>query len=147
MTFGARWFGRATTICVALALAVGCAAPASGPGDTARPPDHALIGEPYFDALGGRPGIEAIVERFAQTDVRRFRRLLVEFFCSVSGGPCEYTGDSMFDTHRTMGIEPGEMDALVRDLMGAFDDVGTPRAARNRLLGRLAPFYGDIVDT
>lgn len=123
--------------------------------------DAALVGEPFYEDLGGARGIEAIVDaflaelardeaivgRFARTDIDRFRRLLVEQFCALSGGPCEYTGDSMYESHRTMGIAPGDMDALVRDLIDAMNTVGTPLGAQNRLLGRLAPMYADIVDT
>jgi hemoglobin len=131
-------------------------------GCAARPADDAaLVGEPFFEDLGGMEGVtaivdaflvelaqdEAIVDAFAMTDIARFRRLLIEQICGVSGGPCEYTGDSMYDAHRTMGITPGEFDALVRDLMDAMDAIGTPQAAQNRLLGRLAPMYDDIVDT
>lgn len=136
----------------ALVLLTGCAA---------RPTDDAaLVGEPFFEELGGMDGVtaivdaflvelaqdEAIVERFAMTDIGRFRRLLIEQICSVAGGPCEYTGDSMRAAHRTMGLGPGEFDALVRDLIDAMEAVGTPLGARNRLLGRLAPMHEDIVD-
>lgn len=121
--------------------------------------DAALVGEPFYRELGGREGIEEIVdaflvelarderivERFAQTDIDRFRRLLIEQFCSLSGGPCEYSGDSMRAVHRTQDIRPDEFDALVRDLMRAMDRTGVPQAAQNRLLGRLAPMYRDIV--
>ena len=136
---------------ILLVLLAGCAGP---PADDAAP-----TGEPFYRELGGREGIEAIVdaflmelarddrivERFARTDIRRFRRLLIEQFCSLSGGPCEYTGDSMRAVHRTQDIRPDEFDALVRDLMRAMERVGVPQSARNRLLGRLAPMYDDIV--
>jgi len=121
--------------------------------------DAALVGEPFYRELGGRDGIERIVDafllelarderivdRFAQADIERFRRLLIEQFCSLSGGPCEYSGDSMRAVHRTQDIRPDEFDALVRDLMDAMDRVDVPQAAQNRLLGRLAPMYRDIV--
>lgn len=136
---------------LALLLLGGCA---GAPRD-----DAALVGEPFYRELGGREGIEEIVDaflveiagderivdRFAQTDIRRFRRLLIEQFCSLSGGPCEYSGDSMRAVHRTQDIRPDEFDALVRDLMRAMDRTGVPQAAQNRLLGRLALMYGDIV--
>ncbi|HSG88721.1 MAG TPA: group 1 truncated hemoglobin [Pseudomonadales bacterium] len=115
--------------------------------------------QPFFEEFGGMPAItatvdaflgrlaadERIVERFAMTDVARFRRLLIEQFCVLAGGPCTYTGASMAAAHRTQGIRADEFDALVRDLMDAMNEVGVPRAAQNRLLGRLAPMYGDIV--
>ncbi|MDZ7827383.1 MAG: group 1 truncated hemoglobin [Gammaproteobacteria bacterium] len=142
---------RSVPLLILLCLLGGCAA---APRD-----DAALVGEPFYEELGGRQGIEnivdaflselardeRIVDRFAQTDIQRFRRLLIEQFCSLSGGPCEYSGDSMRAVHRTQDIRPDEFDALVRDLRRAMEQVGVPQAARNRLLGRLAPMYRDIV--
>ncbi|MDP5036953.1 MAG: group 1 truncated hemoglobin, partial [Alishewanella sp.] len=66
-----------------------------------------------YQQLGGEPGIAAItdgllqkiehdqriVHHFADTDIARFRRLLAEQLCNISGGPCEYTGGTMQESH------------------------------------------------
>lgn len=134
-------------------LLAGCASPPHEEPITPSP-------RPFYDDFGGMEGItatvdaflvrlgrnERIVHRFAMIDVGRFRRLLIEQFCVLAGGPCEYTGDSMRAAHRTQGIGPDEFDVLVRDLGDAMDDVGIPQSAQNRLLARLAPMYEEIVE-
>lgn len=116
-------------------------------------------GATLYDELGGREGVAAlvdgflvrvaddyrIVDTFAGSNVPRLRRLLEEQFCQVSDGPCEYTGGSMEETHRGMGIREAEFNALVEDLIDAMEALDLPVATQNRLLARLAPMHRDIV--
>ncbi|MBN8281384.1 MAG: group 1 truncated hemoglobin [Gammaproteobacteria bacterium] len=112
-----------------------------------------------YEELGGREGVAALVDgflvrvaddyriadTFAGSNVPRLRRLLEEQFCEVSGGPCDYTGGSMEETHRGMGIRETEFNALVEDLIDAMEALDLPVATQNRLLARLAPMHRDIV--
>ena len=112
-----------------------------------------------YQALGGQPGIERIVEgmlinisdnpkivhHFAETDIDRLYQMLVEQFCFESGGPCEYTGDSMADSHAGMDVSEADFNALVEDLIAAMDAEAVPVATQNRLLARLAPMRADII--
>ena len=123
----------------------------------ARPPwSHATL----YDDLGGEAGIAHIVDRlldrmaadpevapyFAKTNMDRFERLLKEHLCALADGPCQYTGDSMSDTHRGLGITDAAFTALAEDLELAMDDVRVPFHVQNRLLARLAPLHGEIVE-
>lgn len=144
--------GRSLAVAAMLFVWIGCANP---PLDETAP-SH----PPFFEDMGGMAGItstvdaflrrlaqdERIVHRFAMIDVGRFRRLLIEQFCMLAGGPCDYSGASMRAAHRTQGIRDDEFDALVGHLRDAMEEVGIPLRARNQLLGRLAPMYGDIVE-
>jgi len=112
-----------------------------------------------YQDLGGEPGIERIVDAFlvhlaedelvvdtfADTDIAEFRRLLIEQICDLSGGPCEYGGRTMTESHAGMDVSAAQFNALVADLIDAMDDAGVPTGAQNRLLELLAPMYGDIV--
>lgn len=112
-----------------------------------------------YRALGGKPGIAAIVEdmliniandnriveRFADTDIDRLQRLLNEQFCVLSGGPCTYTGGSMREAHHGKNIGEAQFNALVENLIDALKTNRVPLSARNRLLGVLAPLHNDIV--
>jgi hypothetical protein len=82
-----------------------------------------------YQQLAGIQGIEAIVDQF----------------CELGGGPCEYTGDTMAMSHRGMGITNADSDALVEDLIVTMEDTGTPTTAQNRLLRLLAPMHRDIM--
>lgn len=112
----------------------------------------------YAD-LGGKTGIadivdrflmhmgnnEVIVDSFAETDIEAFRGHLIDQICEVSGGPCEYTGRSMAESHAGLGVDTRQMNALVSDLINAMDDENVPLGAQNRLLGLLAPLHEDVV--
>ncbi|KKO11938.1 hypothetical protein LCGC14_0014420 [marine sediment metagenome] len=113
-----------------------------------------------YQALGAEPGIEQIADnfimeiaydprvfdRFADSNVERFREKIIEHFCFIADGPCEYTGDSMVLVHRGMDINSAEFNAVVEDLIDAMDKAGTPISAQNRLLERLAGLRPQIIE-
>lgn len=112
-----------------------------------------------FNDLGGLNGIENIVDafliglgndqriahHFSEADPERLRSKLIEQFCAESGGGCEYTGDSMRDSHAGMNITHADFNALVEVLIAAMEKQQVPVPAQNRLLQRLAPMHRDIV--
>lgn len=86
-----------------------------------------------------------VFDRFADSNVQRFREKIIEHFCFIADGPCEYTGDSMVLVHRGMDIDSAEFNAVVEDLIDAMDKAGTPISAQNRLLARLAGLRPQII--
>lgn len=113
-----------------------------------------------YQALGGAAGIESlsrgfiraiaaderIREHFRDTDISRFHSKLQEQLCQISGGGCEYSGDSMIDSHAGLGIDRVDFNAVVEALMKAMDQNRIPVSAQNRLLAALAPMHGEIVE-
>lgn len=113
-----------------------------------------------YDQLGGATGIEGIVDdllekivederinfQFAETDIVRFRSMLIEQLCAESEGPCTYSGLSMQESHAGRGIDDAQFNALVEDLIDVMTARKIPVGAQNRLLKRLAPMHGDIVE-
>lgn len=85
-----------------------------------------------------------IVHHFADTDIPRFRRLLAEQLCELSGGPCQYSGGTMQESHRGFNITLADYDALVEGLIKVMQRQNISIAAQNQLLGLLAPMYSDI---
>jgi hemoglobin len=134
-----------------------------GPETTAAAPAQAT--EPpvekkaLFDRLGGKPAVEAVVEefvgrtttdprikhRFHNTDATQLKRLLVEFVCKATGGPCEYTGRDMKTAHAGMDLVEEEWNALVEDLVGALDKFKVPEAEKGEILAALGPLKGEMV--
>ena len=112
-----------------------------------------------YDQLGGAAGIEGIVDdllekivederinfQFADTDIVRFRSMLIEQLCAESDGPCTYSGLSMPESHAGRGIDDAQFNALVEDLIDVMTARKIPVGAQNRLLRRLAPMHRDIV--
>jgi hemoglobin len=113
-----------------------------------------------YRALGEQAGIETVVEsmllkiagdkrivqHFEDVDIQRVRDKLVEQFCMEAGGPCTYTGDSMEESHTGLNLTPSDFNALVENLQAAMTEQGVAIPAQNRLLARLAPMRGQIID-
>lgn len=130
-----------------VALLVGCA--------QQPPKDDSL-----YHALGQRPGIQRIVEgmliiavkderigeRFKKIDIVRLRDKLVEQLCVEAGGPCKYTGDTMAESHKGQNLTRSDFNALVEDLIDAMDAEGISVRDQNRLIARLAPMRGDVIE-
>ena len=113
-----------------------------------------------YHALGQRPGIQRIVEgmliiavkderigeRFKKIDIVRLRDKLVEQLCVEAGGPCKYTGDTMAESHKGQNLTRSDFNALVEDLIDAMDAEGISVRDQNRLIARLAPMRGDVIE-
>lgn len=113
-----------------------------------------------FERLGGEGAIRSVVDdfvarcaqdarinaKFARTNVRRLKAMLVDQVCEASGGPCRYTGRDMTTTHRGMGVTAGEFDALVDDLVKTLDKFGVGKTEQGELLGVLGPMKPEIVE-
>lgn len=116
--------------------------------------------QPLYDALGERDNIERVVEEtlllsiederiahhFDGVDLFELRRLLTEQICEVSGGPCEYTGRDMAESHAGMAISRTEFNILLEHLLDSMAMYEVPTRAQNRLAARLAPMHEDIVE-
>ena len=124
------------------------------------PPAPPAAPKTLFERLGGKPAIEAVVDEFLQrvaadkringrffnTDLARLRGLLVEFVCSATGGPCQYTGRDMKSAHAGFQLVEEEFTALVEDLVGALDKFNVPKKEKDEILGALGPLAKDIVN-
>jgi hemoglobin len=135
------------TFCVALILSLAAASGA---------PCRAAT---LFDNMGGASVLHAAVDKFtdiviqdprinftfAETDLAKFKKLLYEQLCQLSGGPCTYTGRDMRSAHRKLAINTAEFDALAEDLYIALGKSGVPYRLQNKLMAKLAPMKRDIV--
>jgi hemoglobin len=82
---------------------------------------------------------------FADADQKHIKAELVDQFCVILGGPCQYTGKSMEDSHRKLAIDEAAFNALVEDLQRAMDKRKIPFRAQNKLLAKLAPMHREII--
>lgn len=113
-----------------------------------------------FETFGGREGLVKIMDDvmprwvknprtrpfFENSDQERIKRQLVEQFCVIMKGPCEYSGRSMAEAHRGMNVNEGAFFALVEELQRTLNARDVPFAAQNRLIAALAPMHRDIID-
>ena len=113
-----------------------------------------------YKRLGGKAAVTAVVNEFvirvaadsrinkffARADVAHLKIELVDLICQGSGGPCKYSGKSMRDAHRGMGVSGADFNALVDDLVGALDKFKVPEREKKDLLALLGPMKTDIVE-
>ena len=147
------WRRTIGTLVAVASLVAGCASGMQG--DT-----MAMEKKSLYDRLGGKPAITAVVDdfignvagdtrinqRFANADIPRLKRMLVDQICQASGGPCTYTGASMKDAHKGMKITDAEFNALVEDLVKSLDKFKVGAQEKNDLLGALGGMKPDIVN-
>ncbi|MBL8265541.1 group I truncated hemoglobin [Steroidobacter sp.] len=112
-----------------------------------------------YEQIGGEPVLRKTVEEFVvimedddrinfafgNTDITKFKQLLFEQLCNVTGGPCEYTGRSMEESHRELAIDNAMFNALAEDVYLAFDRVGVPYRLQNKVMAIFAPMQKDMV--
>jgi hemoglobin len=151
-----RIAGLALAFALALPFTVGACG--GGKKDTQEPAPAASL----YVRLGEKPAIETVIDKFlanvvadgrinakfAHLDaegVQRLRTNLVDQVCQATGGPCEYKGKSMLESHTGMNVTEDEFNALVEDLIKALDEAGAKPADRDELIGALGSMKGDIV--
>ena len=115
---------------------------------------------PLYEKLGGRSGVEALVDDvlsravadsilapwFARADMPRLRAHLIDQIGQASGGPERYAGRDMKTTHAGLGIDDAAFDAMMRVFAASLDHRGVGEAQKRILLGVLEPMRADIVE-
>jgi hemoglobin len=148
-----RWRRTIGTLVAVATLVAGC-------GGGMQGDKTVMENKSLYDRLGGTPAITAVVDdfignvaadtrinrRFANADIPRLKRMLVDQICQASGGPCTYTGASMKDAHKGMKITDAEFNALVADLVKSLDKFKVGAPEKNDLLGALGAMKPDIVN-
>ena len=120
--------------------------------------DH-MMHKSLYERLGGIDAIRAVVDDFvgnvaadkrinkffANADIPRLKRNLVDQICQGTGGPCTYTGRSMREAHAGMGVRSSHFNALVGDLGKSLNKFKVPAREQKELVAILAPTKKDIV--
>jgi hemoglobin len=112
-----------------------------------------------YDRLGGRPGIEAIVEniwqnhisnplvnkRYADSDPAKVKRLVAEMCCAGFGGPESYTGKDMIAAHKNMNINDTEFVAVCDDVLKALEQNNVGQREKDEILCILYSLKNEVV--
>ncbi|MCU4677228.1 group 1 truncated hemoglobin [Catenovulum sp. 2E275] len=112
-----------------------------------------------YEQLGGKDKITQIVENFIyeiefnetiyeyfkETDIQRFHDKLIEHICVNTGGPCQYTGDTMAQVHAGMNINESDFNLTVDLLINAMTKADIPHPLQNKVLAVFAPMRKDMI--
>jgi hemoglobin len=115
--------------------------------------------ESLYARLGGRPGIERVVEdiwknhisnplikqRYADSDPAEVKRLVTEMCCAGFGGPETYTGRDMLAAHKGMNINDTEFVAVCDDVLDALQKNNVGQREKDEILCILYSLKNDIV--
>ena len=115
--------------------------------------------ETLFEQIGGEAKLKATVDTlvvvmledprinftFAETDLAKFKTLLYEQLCELTGGGCKYTGRTMLESHKKLNSTNAQFNALAEDLYIAFSAVGVPYHVQNKVMALLAPMQPEVV--
>lgn len=120
------------------------------------------MSETLYDRLGGQAGIDKLVNRIVDLHLQnevagpryraldeeatdRAREKVKEFLAAGSGGPVEYTGRSMLETHTGMNVNAAEYVAVVDDIMQAMNEMEYPRPVCDEVLGIAYSLKDEII--
>jgi hemoglobin len=119
-----------------------------------------------WDRLGGKAKVTRIVDDFIKVAVQdpkvnftrggkhqlseaeliQFKKELVEFISSASGGPLTYTGKKIKAAHKGMHITNAEFEAAVADLKKVLQDNDVKKAEIDEVVGAVESTRKDIVE-
>jgi hemoglobin len=74
-----------------------------------------------------------------------FKYLVTEMVCWATGGPQQYTGRSMRESHQHLKITAAEWEAFLDDFQQTLDKFGVLEAEQNELKAIVASTRADIV--
>jgi hemoglobin len=138
---------------------------AAKPADK-KPEDTKPAAASLWARLGGENNVKKVVDDFlvaAAADpkvdftrggkyklddaaVAKLKKLLVEFISDVSGGPQKYSGRSMKEAHKGMGITDAEFDALGGHLKKALEQNKAKPADVDAVMRLVESTRKDIVE-
>jgi hemoglobin len=84
-------------------------------------------------------------EAHHRVSAQGFKFLVTEMVCSASGGPQQYSGRSMGDSHRHLMITGDEWNAFIDDLQQTLDKFAVPQAEQEELKAIVAGTRESIV--
>ncbi len=85
--------------------------------------------------LNANPRVDAAHHRVSPAG---FKYLVTEMVCWATGGPQQYSGRSMEDTHRLLMITPQEWQAFLDDFQQTLDTFNVPQAEQEELVALVA---------
>jgi hemoglobin len=128
--------------------------------NTAGPSPRASL----YQRIGGYDVLAAVVDdlfalmradsRFARFGAgrsidsrRRAQQLTVDFLCSLSGGPCYYTGRDMRTSHAGLQIVESEWDATIQMTKKALQNHSVGPQEQSDFIALFEQFRNDIIET
>lgn len=115
--------------------------------------------ENLYDKLGGKEGIEKVVEIFYKkiladptvnhffehTDMKKQKRHQTLFISYALGGPNQYHGKSMAKAHEGLNLQPKHFTAIVNHLDSALAHYNVSQQDREKVLEKMDSLKDDVL--
>ena len=108
----------------------------------------ATVVDDFIDRIMDDPRLNAnpkVDEAHHRVSRAGFKYLVTEQVCWATGGPQQYTGRSMRDSHAHLDITPTEWTAFLDDFQQTLTRFGVPQAEQRELFAIVESTRGDIV--
>ena len=108
----------------------------------------ASVVDDFIDRIMVDPRLNAnplVDEAHHRVSPSGFKYLVTEMSCWATGGPQQYSGKSMHDSHAHLKITPDEWVAFMEDLDLTFDKFQVPHAERAEFITIIESTKPDIV--
>jgi hemoglobin len=108
----------------------------------------ATVVDDLIDRVMDDPRLNAnprVDEAHHRVSAAGFKFLVTELVCWASGGPQQYSGRSMLESHQDLRITAVEWDAFMDDLQRTLDKFGVPPTEQAELKAIVASTRADIV--
>ncbi len=92
--------------------------------------------------LNANPKVDEAHHRVSRAG---FKYLVTEMVCGATGGPQQYTGRSMRDSHMHLDITEDEWQVFLADLQACLDHFAVPRAEQGEIFALVDSTKSDIV--
>ncbi len=110
----------------------------------------ASVVDDFIDRIMVDPRLNAnplVDEAHHRVSPAGFKYLVTEMSCWAAGGPQQYSGKSMHDSHAHLKITPAEWVAFMEDLDLTFDKFQVPHPERQEFVAIVESTKPDIVLT
>ena len=92
--------------------------------------------------LNANPKVDEAHHRVSRAG---FKYLVTELVCGATGGPQQYTGRSMRDSHVHLDITEDEWQVFLEDLQACLDHFAVPKAEQSEIFALIDSTKSDIV--
>jgi hemoglobin len=106
----------------------------------------AAVVDDFVPRLAGDPQLGKFFAGHATSSLKKIRQLVIDQLCEATGGPCVYTGRTMKDSHKGLGITDAQWQLSVNHLVASLDKFKVPQKEKDELLAIASTLKGDIVD-
>jgi len=108
----------------------------------------AAVVDDFIDRIMTNPALNAnpkVDEAHHRVSKAGFKYLVTEMVCWATGGPQQYTGKAMRESHEHLAITEQEWQAFLQDFQASLDKFRVPRTEQMELFAIVASTKAEIV--